>query len=444
MKIVHVNTFDLRGGAARSAFRIHQGLAHLGHDSTMFVLGSESRNPEVKRFVPPADFLSRIKRRIRRDRIDAAFARYRASRPAGLEPFHDCRSPHGPDILQQVPECDIVHLHWIAGGFVDYWEFFSGISPHAPIVWTLHDMNPFTGGCHYDLGCGRFAGQCGNCPQLGSQEPADLSRRIWEDKRAALAQIAPARLHVVTPSQWLAREVERSSLFQRFPLSVIPYGLDLDTFAPKNRMHARELLGLPVDAKIILFVADGLDNRRKGFPLLIDALAGLHGISGLMLLSVGNGHAEGSLKVPWIHLGSLSQDRMLPAVYSAADIFVIPSLQDNLPNTVLESMASGTPVIGFAVGGIPDMVRPGVSGTLVEPENVTALRVAVEDLLNDPAQLSQMGLNCRRIVEEEYCLELQARRYEALYTGLITQSLLVNGEARARTPREPIARSKDS
>jgi glycosyltransferase involved in cell wall biosynthesis len=343
-----------------------------------------------------------------------------------------------------MPECDIVHLHWIAGGFVDYWEFFCGISPRVPIVWTLHDMNPFTGGCHYDLGCGRFAGKCGSCPQLGSQDPGDLSRRIWTDKSDVFARIAASRLHVVTPSQWLAREVERSSLLQRFPRSVIPYGLDLETFAPKNRVHARELLGLPVDAKIILFVADGLDNRRKGFPLLIEALSGLHGIGGLMLLSVGNGHAEGTLKVPWIHLGPLSQDRMLPAVYSAADIFVIPSLQDNLPNTVLESMASGTPVIGFAVGGIPDMVRPGVSGTLVEPENVAALRVAVEDLLNSPAQLDRMGSNCRQIVEEEYCLERQARRYEALYTGLVTGRTPGDGAVLARAPREAIGRAKES
>lgn len=431
------------GGAARSAFRIHQGLARLGHDSSMFVLGAESKGAAVKVFVPPAGLKSRIQRRIRRRRIDSAFARYQASRPPGLEPFHDCRSAHGAEILKQLPDCDVVHLHWIAG-FVDFAAFFSGVAPSVPIVWTLHDMNPFTGGCHYDLGCGRFVEKCGTCPQLGSRDPGDLSRRIWETKRAAFARIAPSRLHIVTPSQWLAREVERSSLWQRFPLSVIPYGLDLEIFAPRNRAHAREILGLPVEAKVILFLADGLGNRRKGFALLVKALSGLKAADDLMLLSVGNGVADSTVNVPWVHLGSLSQDRILSAVYSAADLFVIPSLQDNLPNTVLESMACGTPVVGFAVGGIPDMVRPGVSGALIEPENVAGLRAGIQDLLRDPDQLGRMGVNCRRIVEEEYSLELQARRYEALYTKLLAGATPANRAIQALAPGDPLGLAKGS
>ena len=385
----------------------------------MFVLHAHGESSKVKAFTPPEDFASRFKRRLRRDRINREFEPYRLLRPAGFEPFQDSRSPHGADCVEQLPACDVVNLHWIADAFIDYPAFFARVPQRTPVVWTLHDMNAFTGGCHYDLGCGRFVDRCGACPQLGSTDAKDLSWRVWENKRAAFAQVKASQLRFVTPSRWLAQEAERSSLIRQFPLSLIPYGLDTEVFAPRNRGHARDVLGLPADAKVILFLADGLDNRRKGFPFLVEALAGLREVSGVMLLSVGRNHAGCKLKVPWLHLGSLGNDRMLSLVYSAADVFVISSLQDNLPNTVLESMACGTPVVGFSIGGVPDMVRPGIDGVLVEPENVEGLRAGLLELLQSPSRLAVLANECRKRILERHTLERQARDYVELYSTLL-------------------------
>jgi glycosyltransferase involved in cell wall biosynthesis len=280
-------------------------------------------------------------------------------------------------------------------------------------------MNAFTGGCHYDCGCGHFANSCGNCPQLGSDNPKDLSHRIWQRKAKAFSHMDSSRMHFVTPSRWLGKEIGRSTLAGRFPRSVIPYGLDLNDFAPRDRAACRDILGLPLESKVLLFVADGLENKRKGFALFAAALAALPSDVPFAMLSVGRNKPDMAIDVPWIHVGSVNNDRQMSVIYSAADIFIIPSLEDNLPNTVLEAMACGTPALGSAVGGIPDMIRPGVTGMLVPPKNVEALVCTIMQLLRDPEQLGEMRLNCRRIALEEYSLDLQAYRYSRLYAEVL-------------------------
>ena len=419
MKIVHVNTFDTLGGAARSAYRLHQGLRAMGEDSTMFVRQADGNDPSVVEMHSSRALLDRVRRRIRKEWIARDFQSYRATRPPGLEPFHDSRSIAWFDFLRDLPKCDILNLHWVANSFLDYESFFSKVPATTQVIWTLHDMNAFTGGCHYDAGCGRFTDCCGRCPQLGSLDPKDLSHRIWERKAKAFARLDSSRLQFVAPSRWLAEELGRSSLAGRFQISVIPYGLDLNNFAPRDRATCRDLLGLPLDAKVLLFVADGLDNERKGFALLAAALAVLPRDLPVAILSVGHNKPDVAIDVPWIHIGAVNNDRQLSVVYSAADIFIIPSLEDNLPNTVLEAMACGTPVLGFAVGGIPDMVRPGVTGMLVPPADSEALGRAIVQLLSDPEHLGEMGACCRRVATEEYSSDLQAIRYSMLYAAAL-------------------------
>lgn len=419
MKIVHINTSDMMGGAARSAYRLHQGLSVTGRDSTMFVSRAKVADPSVVEMQPSQRFFDRARRRLRRMRIARDYQRYEATRPAGFEPFQDCRSPFLYDFLRDLPSCDILNLHWVADSFLDYESFFAGVSETTPIIWTLHDMNAFTGGCHYDLGCGRFASCCGQCPQLGSKASDDLANQIWQRKEHAFSQVDPSRMQFVTPSRWLAEEVKRSPLTQRFPVSVIPYGLDLNDFAPRDSAACRETLGLPGDAKILLFVADGLDNERKGFALLTTVLENLPSDLPVAVVSVGRNQPQVEVNVPWFHVGQVNNDRQLSELYSAADLFVIPSLQDNLPNTVLEAMACGTPTLGFDIGGIPDMVRPGITGMLVPPADAPALGAAMVRLFQEPENLRQMGENCRRIALEEYPLTLQAERYAKLYESLL-------------------------
>lgn len=418
LKICHLNTFDTVGGAARSAYRVHLGVSRLGCDSSMFVRVAASKDPAVQLFTPSTKRLARFRRRLRRKIIKHEFESYRASRPPYLEPFSDCRSEYGDEVAHQLPSADILHLHWVANAFVDYPSFFSTVPAQTPVVWTLHDMNLFTGGCHYDQGCGRFAERCGSCPQLGSSDPNDLSAKIWKLKHQAFARLPADRLHIVTPSHWLAAEVKRSSLTGRFPISVIPYGLDLNEFAPRDRGHSREVLGLPQNARVVLFLADGVNNARKGFNFLAEAMQGLEKLNNIVLLSLGRNKPQFNVSVPWVHLEPINNDRFLSIVYSAADLFVIPSLQDNLPNTVLEAMACGTPTVGFATGGIPEMVRPGKTGVLVPPRDVPALRAAIAQLLQDPTQLAELTMHCRRIAREEYAWDIQARRYLDLYAAL--------------------------
>lgn len=183
MKIVHISTQDINGGAALATYRLHRGLQRAGHESSMFIVTRSDCDPTVVAFAPPIDFASRIRRRLRRERIARDFAQYRASRPAGYELFSDDRSCYGKTILGQLPPCDVINLHWIAG-FVDYEGFFNTMPHGTPIVWRLADMNAFTGGCHYDHDCGQLLMDAGRAlswdrPIRGTSHDRSGSESRW-------------------------------------------------------------------------------------------------------------------------------------------------------------------------------------------------------------------------------------------------------------------------
>jgi len=421
MRIVHINTYESVGGAARAANRLHRALRAQGQDSSMFVAQRDTRDKDVVAFQPPHNLAGRMRRVARRRHLRQDLARIAAAQHLGAELFTYDRTEHGADPLWQLPEGDIFHLHWVAG-FVDYKMFLPGAARRAPLVWTLHGMNPFTGGCHYDEGCGRYSLHCGRCPQLGSQEESDLSNKIWSRKRDAYFNIGPGGLHLITPSRWLASEAKRSALFNGLPISVIPNGLDVTTFSPRDKNFARELLGIPQDKLVILYVVDRLDNRRKGLGLLREALAGLKDQTNFLLVTLGQAVAIQDLGMPHVSLGLVSDERILSLAYSSADVFVCPSLQDNLPNTVLESLACGVPIVSFNVGGLPDMVREGVTGYLVPAGNASGLREAIVGILRDPTRRAVMAAHCRQVAVAEYSLEIQARRYISLYETILARN----------------------
>src|SRR5712692_8705912 len=414
MKVVHVGNFDGGDGASIAAYRLHRGLLRLGHDSTMLVAEKRTEDPAVQLFQPPRDLFRRLRRRWRRHRITRSLAHYRNSRPAGHELFSDDRTPYGGDLLAQLPAADVINVHTIRL-FADYQAFFATVPRHTLVVRTLHDMNTFTGGCHTDEGCGRYTERCGACPQLGSRKEEDVSRQIWQRKHAALSSIGPDRLHIVAPSRWLAEAAKRSSLLQKFPITAIPFGLDTEDFRPRDQGLAREILGVPQDARVVLFVAEPITRRIKGFALLAQALNELDDVTNVFLITMGSGKPPVQVQIPHLQLGHIRSDRLRSLVYSAADVFVIPSIQENFPLTVLEALACGIPIIGFAVGGIPESVRPGITGLLVPPQDVAALRVAIRDFLQDPERRAQMAVDCRHIAVEEYALDVYVRHYVELY-----------------------------
>jgi len=321
-------------------------------------------------------------------------------------------------VVDSIPDADVYNLHWI-NGFIDPLPFFRDTD--QPIVWTLHDMNPFTGGCHYNVGCRRFEDRCGRCPQLGSNRESDLSRTVWMRKREAYRDaLDTGRVHIVALCEWMVEEVKSSALLGNAPVYIIPNGLDHRTFRPRETQGIRSALQIPSGHRIILFVAQSARNHRKGFDLLAEALGALEE-DDVTLVSIGGREPDLETTLPHLHLGSIESDVLLSVFYSFADLFVIPSRQDNLPNTVLESMACGTPVVGFDTGGIPDMVRPGETGWLAEVGNVRALREAIEQALADDAAREQRGQRCRAVVEDEYTLKHQACQYIRLYESLVLE-----------------------
>jgi len=419
MKITHLSSRDSSGGAARAAYRLHRGLRGIGEDSSMFVRWKSVEDEYVEDWNEDLSLLGKIRARIKRRWLSYRFRSYQSTRPQEYGIFSQARTVIGEQVVGSIPGADIYNMHWIRA-FIDPLPFFRGIQ--QPVVWTLHDMNPFTGGCHVTAGCRRFEEVCGRCPQLGSNTEKDLSRNVWNRKRRAYqSAIRKNRLHVVAPSEWMAEEARASSLFSDTPVRVIPHGLDQATFQPRDTEGFGTTLGIPEGQYIVLFVAQSVQDQNKGLDLLMDALSSLTS-KGVTLLSIGDAPPNWKTSHSHYHFGTINSNLLLSAFYSLADLFVIPSRQEAFGQTALESMACGTPVVGFDTGGIPDMVRSGETGWLAEVGNVRALREAIEQALSDDARRERMGKRCREVVEEEYTLEVQARRYRDLYADLIQKN----------------------
>ncbi len=414
MKVVHLSTSD-SGGAGKAALRLHNGLNSIGVSSGMFVLSKQSQDPTVTP-LPPGTQPSPIWQE-QWTRWQQLLTGYPQHAP-DIELFSDTISSARLSGLREIEEADIIHLHWI-DGLLDYphaTEVFQG----KPVVWTLHDMNAFTGGCHYALSCERYSHQCGACPRLGSTEEADLSRTVWTAKRDAFARM---KLQPVTPSRWLGDCVRRSSLLSKHGVDVIPNGVPVDIFQPRPKHEVRKSVGLPIDSKILLFGAH-YDSERKGFRFLLEAFQALTATrSDLALMFFGELNPEMSqgIQAPIFRIGPIHDENVLAAIYSAADVFVIPSVEDNLPNTVLESLACGTPVAGFSTGGIKDMVAHQQTGALAAPRDVGGLIDAIRWCLDHP-QPDELRQACRDRAVRDYALEVQARAFRDLYGKILKRS----------------------
>jgi glycosyltransferase involved in cell wall biosynthesis len=323
-----------------------------------------------------------------------------------------------PKITQLAP--DVINLHWLGEAFVQA-ETIAKFD--KPLVWTLHDMWAFTGGCHYNQECDHYTISCGSCPQLHSNKNWDLSRWVWQRKTKAWKGL---NLTIVTPSSWLAECAMSSSLFKDMRVEVIPYGLDIARYKPLNRHVARELLHLPQDKQLVLFGAvKATSDKRKGFHLLQPALQELsksEGNDGLELVIFGSSAPENP---PYLgfnthYLDTLRDDLSLALVYSAADVFVLPSTQDNLPNTVLEASACGTPCVAFNIGGMPDMIEHQKNGYLAQPYKIEDLAQGIAWVLENKERYQKLCDRAREKAEQEFALGIQARRYLSLFTEILS------------------------
>lgn len=315
-------------------------------------------------------------------------------------------------------EPDIVHLHWVNDSFVDIKELAA--LPY-PVVWTLHDNWAFTGGCHCPFTCTRYESDCADCPLITRHALRGAARYQLAYKRSHL----PARLHIVTPSQWLADRVRRSSLLRDTPVSTIVNPLDLMVYRPIEQTLARELLGLPADKRLLLFGEDSADHPpHKGYDLLIAALHQLAtepsvaADTELVVFGAGRPHGE-TLPLPAHYLGRVSDDIALTLLYSACDLFICPSREDNLPNTIVEAAACGTAAVGFDACGIPDLIIPGKTGELATPYDTSSLATAIKHALDHSEQL---GSGARHHALETFSESTVASAYLALYTELLANA----------------------
>jgi glycosyltransferase involved in cell wall biosynthesis len=395
-RVLHISHLDAYGGAARSAYRLHEGLRRCGANSRMLVGRKETSDPDVAEIELGRG--DRLANRIG-DRLGVQYLFLPSSFRLRTHPW--------------VLQADVLQLANIHGGFFSHTSI-PLLGRGKKLVWCLHDMWSFTGHCGFSLDSERWLTGCGRCPHLDTYPPVrrDATWINWRVKQA-IYRLRPFTF--VAPSEWLAGLARRSLLLSRFPVHVIPYGIDAEIYAPAPQAEARRSLGLAPDERVVLVV--GLEPR-KGSGLLPSILAHAVRGNGLTLLVAGE-TSPGPLPaaVTVRSLGHIVDERELAQAYSAADVFLMPTLMDNLPNTLLESLACETPAVATAVGGVAEVVEDGRTG-LVRPAEPVALGAALAELLADAELRARLGAAGRATVRERFTIERQARAYLELYASL--------------------------
>lgn len=404
MNVLHINQSDIQGGASIAGYRLHQGLLKLGIQSNLLVgypHTKDDRVAQVSRQLWLEGFIERFTKR-----LGLNYVQFIATDKIATHPFY-CSA-------------DLLNFHNLHSGYFSYLAI-AALTVNKPAVFTLHDMWSFTGHCAYSYDCDRWKIGCGSCPYPESypQIYQDGTRLEWHLKNWTYSR---SNLTIVTPSRWLLEQVQQSML-KRFPTHYIPYGLDTTVFKPLDRRTCRMALGVPADHKVLLFAAANVQDPRKGGDLLIQALQKLPIDLKQKLTVLILGECERSIanliNANVIYLGYVNSDDATCQAYSAADVFVFPTRADNLPLVLQESLACGTPIVSFRVGGVPELVRPNITGYLAEPENPSDLSNGMVYLLEQDELRDRMRHYCRAIALTEYSLELQAERYINLYSQVL-------------------------
>lgn len=414
MNLLLLNSFERAGGAAIATSRLHKGLCSIGINSQLLVqsrqtddytvIGSSTKWQKVLAlFRPQLDSLpSKLYRQREKNLFSTAyFPESLASKVAKLAP-------------------DIVHLFWVNAGFM---KIETLTSFKRPIVWTLHDMWPFTGGCHYDEECGKFQRSCGNCPMLHSSREQDLSRYIWSRKHDAWKDVPVV---VVATSHWLADMARASSLFKDKRIEVIPNGLDTEKYKPADQQAARKVYNLPQDKKLILFSAfSATSDKRKGNQFLVAALEKLSKAdwgakAELVIIGASRPENPPDFGIKVHYMGYLQDEISQVLLYSAVDVVVAPSMQENLSNAVMESLACGTPVVAFNIGGMPDMIDHQKNGYLASPFESSDLAEGIIWVLENNSRLEELSLCARETAVERYAVKSVANQYAVLYRDILS------------------------
>jgi glycosyltransferase involved in cell wall biosynthesis len=410
LSVLHISTTDNLGGSGRSAYRVHSGLRQLGVRSRMLVGTKVTNDDDVQPIAGSRlQALDRFFGRAQ-GRLSLQYLFYPSS--FGL-PWH-----------RWFKDANVVQLYNTHGNYFSH-TVLPLISRRRPVVWRLSDMWPMTGHCAYSFECERWKTGCGSCPILSDRPELyrDTTALLWRIKRTLYAH---SHLTIVAPSQWIARLAQESPLLKQFDIHVIPNGLNTEVFHPVQRETARAQLGIGNSRRVILFSAESITDRRKGGALLSQALERLvadQSPANILLMVVGKDAQHWTPKLPFEikRFDLVTSDEQLAVLYSAADVFVLPTLAENLPNGVLESMACGTSPVTFAVGACPEAVRHMETGYVARYKDIGDLAHGIKLLLEDSQLRGRLEERCRQVARAEYSLDLQARRFLSLYQDIIKQ-----------------------
>ncbi|BAY08408.1 glycosyltransferase family 4 protein [Calothrix sp. NIES-2098] len=404
MNILHINQSDVAGGAAVAGYRLHQGLLAQGIDSRLLV-GSAKTNSDRIASVPRNYRIERLLGKVN-ESFGLNYLNHISSFNISQHPFFQ--------------EADILNFHNLHSEYFNYLAIPS-LTKYKPAVFTLHDMWSFTGHCSYSYECDRWKTGCGKCPYLATypEIKKDNTQIEWRLKNWTYQH---SNLTIVSPSIWLTEQVKQS-MFHSYAIHYIPHGIDTEAYQPLEIEKCRSVLNIPNNKKVLMFGAANLKESRKGGDLLVQALQQLPQSlkSQALLITLGEG-GEGiseTVGIQTLNLGYVGSDRLKAIAYSAADLFVFPSRSDIFGLVLQESMACGTPMVSFKVGGVTDLVRHGVTGYLAAPEDANDFCNGIVELLEDERLGDRMSQNCRAIALQEYPLDLQAKRYIELYRKII-------------------------
>lgn len=415
MKVVHFNTFDEGGGAAKASRALHRAMRELGVDATLVVHRRSTAEPGVigkapSRFGP-------LKRKLLPWLLSALhFVLYRPFEVWSFGIFGSRAAVRHPE----VEAADIISLSWVAW-FLDVGDIGELLQRNKPVVWTCYDMWAFTGGCHYAGDCSNYTASCGHCPQIGSRRERDVSRWLWQKKQSGWDL---SRLTVVCPSDWLADSVRNSGLLGGVRVEVIPTGIDVSVFKRIRRDDARRELGLPPDKSLILFIATlGFGNERKGGGMLEQSLHALHDtIEGEPpdIVVLGRRQNRSSVHEKFtVHSLEFNDDASLANLYAACDVSAVPSKADNLPLTVLQSMACGTPCVAFDVGGMGSVIDHGENGYLARPFDVEDYAAGLSFVLAEDSRRERLATAAVEKIHAGFTATNEARQYLDLYRELL-------------------------
>ncbi len=411
MKILLISTKDISGGAAVAANRLHEAFRKNGIESFMLVQEKQTEDKYI---------YGKSKKSLRGeiDKIPKILYPKRKEAPWNIAWLRNF------SVISKIKKInpDIIHLHWVNGGFLSIKNIREISELGKPIVWTLHDMWTFTGGCHYAGDCKKYKKICGSCPQLGSKKENDLSFKIWKSKQKNWNELD---LNFVTCSNWLKGCVEESALLKEKSVVAIQNCLDTTVYKPLSKEKIRKKLKLPLNKKIILFGAmSSTSDKRKGFDYLQKALKILSEKmknEDICLVVFGNSDDFDTSPFPFEvkALGKLSGDAPIVEAYNCADVFVGPSLEDNLPNTFVESLSCGTPTVGFNIGGIPDMVVHKKNGYLAKALNSKDLAEGIKWCIEDEKRSKELSKNAREYALENYSEKVVVQKFKDFYNNLL-------------------------